>query len=60
MIRLTLREMAMLATNTGPSRLRPERPNVLRLRSVEQSMFRVKKDPQTGLCSLVFSGGILR
>ena len=35
--------MAMLATVTGPSRLKPECPNVLRLRSVEQSMFRVKK-----------------
>ena len=36
---------------------RSEYPNVLRLRSVEQSVFGIKQDVETGLCSLVFKGG---
>ena len=41
--RLCIEAIAALATVTGPRHLKPECPNVLRLRSVEQSMFRVKK-----------------
>ena len=55
--RLCIEAMAMLATITGPKSLKPEYPNVLRLRSVEQSVFGIKQDVETGLCSLVFKGG---
>ena len=55
--RLCIEAMAMLVTITGPKSLKPEYPNVLRLRSVEQSVFGIKQDVETGLCSLVFKGG---
>ena len=58
--RVCIEAMAMLATVTGPSRLKPECPNVLRLRSVEQSMFRVKKIHKLDCTFLFLVVGILR
>ena len=55
--RLCINAMAMLGTITGPKKIKPECPNVLHLCSVEQSVFVIKKDPETGLCSDILKGG---
>lgn len=49
--------VAQLEAISGPSRPHPDRPNILRLRSVEKSYFGIKTNRETGLRYCWLKGG---
>ena len=55
--RQCMAEMAQLQAIAAPSRLHPDRPKILRFRSVEKSRFGIKTNRETGLRYCRLQGG---